>query len=310
MPADPSPPQLAPRLAEILDADALRRLAQAMGSHGPMVYLGAVGLRWGEIAGLRVGRLDFLRHTVAIDRQLTRGLHGRMIESHPKTQAGRRPALALPEWIMAMFAEVLASRGITAGDPDARLFISPDGGPLPYSNWRVRVWLPARAAAGLPSLNFHDLKHTAGTALVDEGINIKTAQARARPRQPQGDAGVLRPGDRPSRPGGLRPAGRAFSPAGWTRDGSSTSEVPVRPRTSFGVRKATPTATAPVSSCTTPAQTGETATGRCGLRLVPAKTAVPAVPPGPASRTTPLCSLDQRRNNLPIQRTMLSGRRG
>ncbi|MGH8296547.1 MAG: tyrosine-type recombinase/integrase [Steroidobacteraceae bacterium] len=30
----------------------------------------------------------------------------------------------------------------------------------------------------LPQLNFHDLKHTAGTALLDEGINVKTAQSR------------------------------------------------------------------------------------------------------------------------------------
>ncbi len=36
-----------------------------------------------------------------------------------------------------------------------------DGGSrLHYSNWRLRVWLPARVAAGLPELNFHDLKHT------------------------------------------------------------------------------------------------------------------------------------------------------
>ena len=53
-------PQLAPRLAEILDADALGPTGAAMGRHGPMVYLGAFGLRWGEIAGLRVSRLDFL----------------------------------------------------------------------------------------------------------------------------------------------------------------------------------------------------------------------------------------------------------
>ena len=40
------------------------------------------------------------------------------------------------------------------------------------------MWLPARAAASFPELNFHDLKHTAGTALLDEGVNIKIAQVR------------------------------------------------------------------------------------------------------------------------------------
>ena len=86
-------PQLTPRSAEILDAEALGRLAGAMGPHGPMVYLGAFGLRWGEIAGLRVNCVDFLRYAITVDGQVTRGLKGRMIESDPKTRAGRRLAL-------------------------------------------------------------------------------------------------------------------------------------------------------------------------------------------------------------------------
>jgi integrase len=53
-------PQATPREAEILEAEGLERLAGAMGSYGPMIYLAALGLRWGKIAGLRVGRLDFL----------------------------------------------------------------------------------------------------------------------------------------------------------------------------------------------------------------------------------------------------------
>lgn len=171
-------PQATPRTAEILDADGLARLAEAVGVNGVMVYLGAFGLRWGEVAGLRVDRVDFLRQTITVDCQRTRGLHGEMIEADPKSKAGRRNALALPDWLMAMLAEILASRGITATTPDALVFVSPDGAPLHYSNWRRRVWLPARTAAGFPDLNFHDLKHTAGTALLDEGINIKIAQAR------------------------------------------------------------------------------------------------------------------------------------
>ena len=58
------------------------------------------------------------------------------------------------------------------------LFVSPDGSPLHYSNWRRRVWLPAAEAAGFSGLHFHDLRHTAATALVAEAIDIKTAQTR------------------------------------------------------------------------------------------------------------------------------------
>jgi integrase len=72
----------------------------------------------------------------------------------------------------------LADRGLTGDDPDALLFVSPEGAPLHYSNWRRRVWAPAVEAAGFPELHFHDLRHTAATALVDEGVDIKTAQTR------------------------------------------------------------------------------------------------------------------------------------
>ena len=111
-------PQISARVAEILDADRLAKLADAMGSDGPMAYLGAFGLRWGEIAGLRIDRLDFLRQTVVIDCQVTRGLHGEMIESDPKTKAGNRPSLALPDWLMSMLAVVLAEQGVTASTPN------------------------------------------------------------------------------------------------------------------------------------------------------------------------------------------------
>lgn len=51
----------------VVTADELAMLADAMGDYGPMAYLGAVlGLRWGECAGLRVGRLDFLRSTLEV----------------------------------------------------------------------------------------------------------------------------------------------------------------------------------------------------------------------------------------------------
>ena len=55
----------APRQAErpIVGPAEVRAIAEAIGPHlSPMVLLGAVaGLRWGECAGLRIGRLDFRR---------------------------------------------------------------------------------------------------------------------------------------------------------------------------------------------------------------------------------------------------------
>jgi integrase len=86
---------------------------------------------------------------------------------------------------MALLADHLAARGLTGADPDAFVFASPEGGPLHYSNWRVRVWITARAAVGLGELHFHDLRKTAATAMVAAGIDVKTGQVRMGHANPQ-----------------------------------------------------------------------------------------------------------------------------
>lgn len=170
-------PQAYPRTAKILDGETLQALAGALGDTGPMVYLAVQGLRWGEIAGLRVGHLDLLRHKVRVEKQRTRGEGSQMVEQDPKTRAAVRP-VAIPDWLSAMLTEHLASRGLTGADSNAPVFTSPKGLPLAYDNWKTRAWYPAVKEVGLGGLTFHDLKHTAGTELVKAGVDVKTAQAR------------------------------------------------------------------------------------------------------------------------------------
>jgi integrase len=134
-----------------------------------------LGMRWGEVAGLRVRHVDFLAGTVAVAEQLTRGEHGRVLVGPPKSEAGRR-VLAAPRALLDMLAAHFARRGLTGADGDAFVFVSPEGGLLRYSNWRRRVWLPACARAGLNGLTFHDLRRAAATALVLEHVDMKTAQ--------------------------------------------------------------------------------------------------------------------------------------
>ncbi|HEX6312317.1 MAG TPA: tyrosine-type recombinase/integrase, partial [Acidimicrobiia bacterium] len=158
----------------VVDGDAPAALAEATGEYRPMVYLGAVlGLRWAECAGLRVGRLDLLRSTLTVAEQLDRD--GRT--APPKSAAGRR-TLGVPSWLVEMLGEHLARRGLTGADTDALVFVAPDGGPLDYTNWRRRVWQPATKAAGLDGLKFHDLRRASATAMVLDGVDVRTAQAR------------------------------------------------------------------------------------------------------------------------------------
>lgn len=143
-------------------------------SSEPMVWLGAVrGLRWGGVAGLTVGSLDLLRGTLTVREQL--GRDRRL--GPPKSATGRR-TLSLPGPLTDMLAAHLAASNTTAVDPERLVFTSPQGTPLDYSRWRQRVWLPAVKIAGLSGASFHDLRRANATALVLDGVDLKTAQAR------------------------------------------------------------------------------------------------------------------------------------
>ena len=158
----------------------------------PMVWLGALlGLRWSEVAGLRVRRLDLLRRTVTVAEAVTRDGKGRPVFTAPKSNAGSR-TLAVPATLAEMLAVHLAQLGTTAADSDDLVFPAPEGGPLRYANWRRRVWQPACIAAGVGQLikdpetkrqrytgaGFHDLRRANATGLVLAGVDLKTAQTR------------------------------------------------------------------------------------------------------------------------------------
>jgi integrase len=119
----------------IVTADELAALAEALGEDlGLMAYLGAVlGLRWGEVAGLRVGRLDFLRTTLTVAEQVTQGPGGATTVGAPKSAAGRR-TLAVPAELMSRLAAHLARRGLTGADPSAFVFATVSGTPLDYAH--------------------------------------------------------------------------------------------------------------------------------------------------------------------------------
>jgi integrase len=157
-----------------LDADQLEAVARELGDLGPMVWVGAVlGLRWAEVAGLTVSNIDFLHGQIEVAHQLGRD---RQL-AQPKSTAGRR-RMAAPTWLLEELSVLLSQRGLTAADRQALVFVNTSGGPLNYSPWRRAQWLPACEAAGLPGLRFHDLRSLAASAMVAEGVDVKTAQRR------------------------------------------------------------------------------------------------------------------------------------
>jgi len=142
-----------------LEPAELHHIAAAMPrEYRTIVYVGGVlGLRWSEIAGLRVGRVNTLGRTLEVAEAI-KYVSGRLVvDGLVKSKASRR-VLGLPDELATILADHLAHQHLTRSDADALVFASPRGGPLNYQNFMLRIWKPAVTAAGLEGVTAHDLR--------------------------------------------------------------------------------------------------------------------------------------------------------
>jgi integrase len=158
-------------IAELLElAGAVPDRYRAM-----ILTAGLAGLRQGELLALRRGDLDLRAGVIHVRRKRQQLASGEIIESEPKSEAGKR-TVALPEPLVDELRAHLArfaSKGM-----DTYVFTSSDGQPIERNNFRKRVWLPATRATRLKGLRFHDLRHTAGTLAARTGATTKELMAR------------------------------------------------------------------------------------------------------------------------------------
>jgi integrase len=133
----------------------------------PLLRLTAtLGLRLGEVLGLRWEDLDVQESVLHVRRQWTR--FGEYAE--PKTRAGVR-RLAIPSDLRA----VLIDLKIATNDTEGPIFASRAGTPLMHRNVTRRGFEAARDEAGLPKhVTFHDLRHAAASRLIRAGLDPVT----------------------------------------------------------------------------------------------------------------------------------------
>ncbi len=156
-----------------LDAGQVLELVDVIDEHHQTLVLSAayLGLRWGELAGLRTERVDVLRRRVAVLEQLVE-VSGALSFGPPKTAAGRR-SVTVPAFLVPYLEAQLLQRS-----SGGLVFPAPGGGPLRRSNFTRRVWTPATRRAGVDGLRFHDLRHTAVALAIGAGAHPKSIQER------------------------------------------------------------------------------------------------------------------------------------
>jgi integrase len=170
-----------------LTHDQVARIASECGAHADVIFfLAYTGLRWGEMAGLKVKRLDMLRRRANVVEAVSEP-RGTIVWGTPKGHASR--SVPFP----AFMVEALAKR-CEGKSGDDLVFPTPEGNVMRGGNFRKRTFGPAlerirggrvvvddpalsvRADLSFPKITPHDLRHTAASLAVSAGANVKSVQ--------------------------------------------------------------------------------------------------------------------------------------
>ena len=154
-----------------LTVGQLLSLADAAGDRRAVILtLGFCGLRFGELRALRVEDVDVERSRLLVRHSVVR-VNGVYVEGLPKTHERREVPVA-PSVMNVILGECVGKQ------PGDLLFPGNAHGKwLGEQSARGKGWYArAIAAAGVPALTLHDLRHTAASIAISSGANVKAVQ--------------------------------------------------------------------------------------------------------------------------------------
>jgi integrase len=160
----------------VLDANQARLLIDSTRGtrYGPLwTLLVTTGLRISEALGLAWS--DVGPDSITVRRQLARE-NGEWVRRPPKTDKGRRTIPLTPLAVDALRAQrerQAADLGERPAPIDGLVFTNARGRPLHGENTVKRLHADL-AAAGLPRVNQHDLRHSCATLLYSVGVPLET----------------------------------------------------------------------------------------------------------------------------------------
>lgn len=170
--ANPCKGVILPRIVKkprryLTDAE-VQRLVDAAGNHGLAIQvLAYCGLRWGELAALKIGSVDLRRRRLQVEASVTEV--GVLVWSDPKDS--ERRSVPYPPFLDQGMAGQVAGRG-----RDQILFPARGGQPMREGNAR-RDWFDAAVhQADIGYLTPHELRHTAASLAVRAGASVLAVQ--------------------------------------------------------------------------------------------------------------------------------------
>ena len=167
----------------LTDSQVRTLLSYAVTSRFEVLYWLAVttGLRRGELLGLKWSDLDWANHRIRVQRQLQR-LPSGLEFSEPKSSAGKRVIAVGDSTIAGLrkhvgFQSKERQEAEEAWHENDLIFPSPIGTPMDPDNM-CHEFKRLLVEAGLPDIRFHDLRHTAATLMLQQGVHPKIVQER------------------------------------------------------------------------------------------------------------------------------------
>jgi integrase len=137
-----------------------------VGDH--VFFLAMTGVRFGEMAAVKVAAVDVTRRSIRIADNVTE-VGGHLSQS--KTPKGRRARLvSYPEVL-----DDVVARHMTGKGPGDLLFTSPKGMQLRLRNWR-RYFDVAVVESGIRECTPHELRHTYASLAIAGGADVKVVQ--------------------------------------------------------------------------------------------------------------------------------------
>jgi len=127
------------------------------------------GARQGELLGLKWSDIDWRNSQIHIQRTYNNGrfFNTKTKTSNRKIDVGPNVMMEFKKWRLAC----------PNNDLDL-IFPNEAGKPINHQNMVNRVFLPTLKTAGLPTIRFHDLRHTYTSLQIDQGENIKYIQTQ------------------------------------------------------------------------------------------------------------------------------------